>query len=239
MDMSAARTRFRDSLVQEGEFDLCLTSENEDSVDRELHRHCRSGKQHELAWFQTHGGVIRAFVWEHSPASGRFIRDSHYASLEMPSATLRSIRERLCVADTRDVWIALLWERRDSLPDIDPAYRTFSRFLRPFETSIRLADAIDQPTAGFLGLEVDESRGLIKRNGKKELCLEVGTSEWHTFLVAFRAKDRGATDAEWSKGYPGDSSKPSMRKCKARLNGKLYENLGIEFEHGSLKLHEV
>jgi hypothetical protein len=95
----------------------------------------------------------------------------------------------------------------------------------------------------YLGLIVDETHGEVRRPGQvdrfgnpKVVCFRPDSAEWHTFLVAFRAGERGATDAEWERGYSQtDADWSARRRTKGRVAEKL-RSLDVEFEGGSLRL---
>lgn len=102
-------------------------------------------------------------------------------------------------------------------------------------SALQVAAAM-KPKSGFLGLVVDEARGEIRRpgfNGGEPVRFQVESSEWHTFFVAFKAGESGATDAEWKSGYPGTWSARRKRKSDA---GAELVRLNIEFEAGQLRL---
>lgn len=63
------------------------------------------------------------------------------------------------------------------------------------------------------------------------------TAMWRTFLVAYHAGERGATDAEWKKAYPAAElvSWKDRRKTKSRVAERLHP-LGVQFAKGSLVL---
>jgi hypothetical protein len=100
------------------------------------------------------------------------------------------------------------------------------------------------PTAGYLGLIVDEARGEVRREVKdadgcqklKVVEFETDSAEWRTFLVAYHAGEQGATNAEWERGYPGDW--PSRRKRKQAAGEKL-ARLNVRFTKGSLRLESL
>src|SRR5262249_43804823 len=102
------------------------------------------------------------------------------------------------------------------------------------------------PGPGYLGLLVDEARGEVRRLGKRHdagaprtVRLDTASAEGHTFLVAFRAGERGATDEEWEKGYPGGPvERRRMRNCKSRVKKKL-EGLDLDFPDGQLRLLDL
>jgi hypothetical protein len=85
------------------------------------------------------------------------------------------------------------------------------------------SDEAAQP--GYLGLVVDEAHGEVRRTGQDYERLTasfiVGTSEWHTFLVAWKAENDGATEEAWRNGYPGGQKLQSRRAVKRRVNEKL------------------
>ena len=96
------------------------------------------------------------------------------------------------------------------------------------------------PSAGYLGLIVDEASGEVRREGivnlggqMKVVYFKTCAADWRTFLVAYRAGERGATESEWKKGYPGDWTERRRRKNYAK--NKLMP-LGVTFEKRSLKL---
>ncbi len=98
-----------------------------------------------------------------------------------------------------------------------------------------------KPAPGYLGLIVDVKHAEVRRAGERyeqlpPVCFEVGTAEWHTFLVAFQAGEHGASEDAWKNDYHGDW-KSGRKNAKHRAAAKL-NLLDIAFEHGKLKLKE-
>lgn len=92
---------------------------------------------------------------------------------------------------------------------------------------------------GYLDLIVDPVRGEVKRvgyNHGQPVRFDVDAADWHTFYVAFKGGENGATNTEWEKDYPGEWD--SHRKRKSAAGDKL-KALGIQFAKGSLKLESV
>jgi len=87
--------------------------------------------------------------------------------------------------------------------------------------------------SGYLGLIVDEGRREITREGFDCLPVKLGPAEWHTFIVAYRAGDWGATTDQWENGYPAEQS--GRANAKNRTKEKL-KRLGVTFKRRSLKL---
>jgi hypothetical protein len=99
------------------------------------------------------------------------------------------------------------------------------------------------PKPGYLNLIVYKESGKVRRVGKvdrfgrpKEALFETDSAEWHTFIVAYQAGERGATGEEWREGYPGEWD--ARRKRKAEVKAKL-SVLDIDIPDRSLRLVDL
>src|SRR5262249_41035956 len=99
------------------------------------------------------------------------------------------------------------------------------------------------PPPPFLGLDVTEERGEVRRAGRfhpggspRVVRFETDSAEWRTFLVAYRAGVDGATGEQWRKIHPGTDDQ--RRRTKSRTAGKL-QVLEVGFARGALRLIEI
>jgi hypothetical protein len=144
---------------------------------------------------------------------------------EMPGAT--NYHE---AAAALDVFQRAVEKLSDSSPSEPP----------PAESTLA---ANTDPKPGYLDLIVNKESGEVRRvskehpNGKPKLVrFDTDSAMWHTFLVAYRAGERGATEDEWRDGYPGEWN--ARRKRKAEVKEKLL-GLGIDIPDRSLRLVDL
>lgn len=74
----------------------------------------------------------------------------------------------------------------------------------------------------YLDLLVDEQRGEVRRMGHNHdepVYFKTDTDLWRTFLLAFRARDEGATEDEWKNAFRGQwsSNKQTLTACGNKL----------------------
>ena len=80
---------------------------------------------------------------------------------------------------------------------------------------------------GFLNLKVDTEHCEVRRNGHHAVAyFKRDSAEWHTFVVAWNAGKTGATQQQWTNGYPGDPAPEARKSVKRNVNDKL-QVLGI------------
>lgn len=81
----------------------------------------------------------------------------------------------------------------------------------------------------FLNLVVNEKLRTVTRIGH---TIKLTGVEWHTFYVAFRAGESGASQDAWLEHYPGDKQGNGPGAAKNRLKQKLIP-LGVTVKNGS------
>jgi hypothetical protein len=158
----------------------------------------------------------------------------------------RNSRKKQVLPDQDDVLplpnttAILIAERR--VQDYPKIYNMLARALAENGRLARQLEAVDKPLVGHLGLVVYDL-GEVRREGRthsngqpKIVNFDPDSVEWHTFLVAFRAGERGATDEEWRKGYLGEWS--ARRRRKHAVAEKLAD-LDTGFVRGSLRLVDL
>jgi hypothetical protein len=88
--------------------------------------------------------------------------------------------------------------------------------------------ATETPSVGYLGLMVDPTTGAITREGyPRQIHFRPGTDDMRTFMLAFKAQEKGVSNEEWKSGYRADWH--FRHKLKSGVNKEL-KRLGLRID---------